>query len=261
MTWQIVKIIAIISMTVDHAAATFLSQPFLIHQPGMSMTASYLTLEIMRAIGRIAFPLYAFGMAQGCAYTKNRKKFLLRLLLFAVLAEAPFQLAFRGSLSFGHLPITNVLFTLLIGSLCCFILDFFRKRRKAWAAILPIGALVLLAEICRTDYGGLGVLFVLLPYLFQKKRWKLVALATWLYGLPAVASMLSGGAYFASVLNWLCALSAVGILALYNGQEGRHSKVSKYFFYAYYPFHLLLFYSLTQWIGPISIDWSTFENY
>lgn len=261
MTWQIVKIIAIISMTVDHAAATFLSQPFLIHQLGMSMTASYLTLEIMRAIGRIAFPLYAFGMAQGCAYTKNRKKFLLRLLLFAVLAEAPFQLAFRGSLSFGHLPITNVLFTLLIGSLCCFILDFFRKRRKAWAAILPIGALVLLAEICRTDYGGLGVLFVLLPYLFQKKRWKLVALATWLYGLPAVASMLSGGAYFASVLNWLCALSAVGILALYNGQEGRHSKVSKYFFYAYYPFHLLLFYSLTQWIGPISIDWSTFENY
>ncbi len=264
MTWQIVKIIAIISMTVDHAAATFLSQPFLIHRLGMSMTASYLTLEIMRAIGRIAFPLYAFGMAQGCAYTKNRKKFLLRLLLFAVLAEAPFQLAFRGSLSFGHLPITNVLFTLLIGSLCCFILDFFRKRPKAWAAILPIGALVLLAEICRTDYGGLGVLFVLLPYLFQKKRWKLVALAalaTWLYGLPAVASMLSGGAYFASVLNWLCALSAVGILALYNGQEGRHSKVSKYFFYAYYPFHLLLFYSLTQWIGPISIDWSTFENY
>ena len=79
--------------------------------------------------------------------------------------------------------------------------------------------------------------------------------------LPAVLAgclllfLMAGGSYFDSVLKWLCALSAVGILARYNGQEGRHNKRSQYFFYAYYPLHLLLFYGLSQWIGPIEINW------
>lgn len=265
MTWQIVKIIAIVSMTLDHAASTFLSQSFLIDRLGMSMVASGKIYPILHALGRIAFPLYAFGMAQGCTYTKNRKKFLLRLLFFAVLAEVPFQLALNdGSIELLPLPITNVLFTLLIGSLCCFIWDFFRNKQRIWMAILPIGALILLAELCHTDYGGLGVVFVFVLYVLPKKSWKLLALAalvTWRYGIPVISGMIFGNLSFHSTLKWLCALSAVGILALYNGQEGRRSKLSQYFFYAYYPLHLLLFYGLTQWIGPITIDWSTFDHY
>ncbi len=257
MTWQIVKIIAIISMTLDHAASTFLTQPFLVEKLGMGLSSSFWLLDIMRSLGRIAFPLYAFGMAQGCTYTKNRKKFLLRLLLFAVLAEVPFQLALglgTVRMRLWPLPISNVLFTLLIGSLCCFIWDFFRQKRKAWAAIFPIAVLILLAELCNTDYGGFGVITVFTLYALPKKSGKLLALAflvTWLYGLPVVMSMLYGSFSPASLLKWLCALSAVGILALYNGREGRHNKVSQYFFYVYYPLHLLLFYGLTQWIGPI----------
>ena len=97
MTWQVVKIIAIVSMTLDHAATAFLTQPFLIDRLGMGMVASARILGIMHILGRIAFPLYAFGMAQGCTYTKSRKKFLQRLLIFALLSEVPFQLALRGS--------------------------------------------------------------------------------------------------------------------------------------------------------------------
>ena len=258
MTWQVVKIIAIVSMTLDHAATAFLTQPFLIDRLGMGMVASARILGIMHILGRIAFPLYAFGMAQGCTYTKSRKKFLQRLLIFALLSEVPFQLALRGSQELEYFSVYNVLFTLLFGALCCFIWDFFRKKSKVWAAILPIAALILLAEVFDMDYGGFGVFSIFVLYVLPKKSWKLLALAalvTWLYGLPAVMSMLAGGSYFDSVLKWLCALSAVGILAPYSGQEGRHNKLSQYFFYAYYPLHLLLFYGLSQWIGPIEINW------
>lgn len=258
MTWQVVKIIAIVSMTLDHADNTFLTQSFLIDRLGMDMAVSFSVGRIMSSLGRIAFPLYAFGIAQGCTYTKNRKKFLLRLLLFAVLSEVPFQLAFNGSLSFRLLPITNVLFTLLIGSLCCFMWDFFSRKKMAWAAIFPIAAMILLADRCHTDYGGFGVITVFALYALPKKSWKLLALSvllTWLYGLPCVMSMFYGSYSIYSLLKWLCALSAVGILALYNGQKGQQNKLTQYFFYAYYPLHLLLFYGLSQWIGPLEIDW------
>lgn len=252
MSWQIVKIIAVISMTLDHATKTFLTQPFLVEYFGMDLITSSRILDIIEALGRIAFPLYAFGMAQGCTYTKSRKKFLLRLLIFAVLSEVPFQLALNyGSIVLLPLPITNVLFTLLIGSLCCFIWDFFRKKKLVWAAVFPIGALVLLAEICHSDYGGIGVLFVLLPYLFREKKWKLAALGGMVLVLYLARPLVTGYSLHWSYL--ICALSAVGILALYNGQEGRHNKFSQYFFYAYYPLHLLLFFGLGQWIGSAYI--------
>ena len=255
MTWQIVKIIAIVSMTLDHAAATFVTQSFLIEQLGMSMQAAALVPHFLRSLGRIAFPLYAFGMAQGCTYTKNRGKFLLRLLVFAVLAEAPFRLALRNGtlapLRLWPLPISNVLFTLLIGSLCCFIWDFFRKKELAWVAVFPIAALVLLAEMHHTDYGGLGVLFVLLPYPFQQKKWKLAAVGGMVLVLYLASPLIMHYTMYGGYL--ICALGAVGILALYNGQKGRQSCLSQYFFYGYYPLHLLLFYGLTQWIGPIAM--------
>ena len=255
MSWQIVKIIAIVSMTLDHAAATFVTQPFLIEQLGIGMHAADLIPHIMRSLGRIAFPLYAFGIAQGCTYTKSRGKFLLRLLVFAILAEAPFRLALGHgtSLRLWPLPISNVLFTLLFGALCCFLWDFFRKKKLAWAAVFPIAALVLLAEMHHTDYGGLGVLFVVLPYVFQQKKWKLAAVGGMVLVLYLAMPLIKR-----YTLYWgyvACALLSVGILALYNGQKGRQNTFSQYFFYAYYPLHLLLFYGLQQGIGPIEVDW------
>ena len=256
MTWQVVKIIAIVSMTLDHASKTFLTQQLLVENLGMSLTVSFWLLHAMEALGRIAFPLYAFGIAQGCTYTKSRGKFLLRLLVFAVLSEVPFQLALRWGtvrLRLWPLPISNVLFTLLFGALCCFIWDFFRRKKLAWVAISPIIAIVLLAESHHTDYGGLGVLFVLLPYLFKEKKWKLAALGGMVIVLYLASPLIMRYSMYWS--HVICALASVGILALYNGQEGRHNKFLQYFFYAYYPLHLLLFYGLHQWICPIEINW------
>ncbi len=139
----------------------------------------------------MVFPVFAFGIAQGRAYTKNRKRFPLRLLVFAVLAKPPFQLA----LLFGQVrlklfspSIYNVLFTPLPGALYCLLWNFFWEKKLAWAAVFPFAALVLLAEACHSDYGGLGVLFAPIPYLFPGKR------GNWGYGqygadsIPGLAS-------------------------------------------------------------------------
>lgn len=247
MTWQIVKIIALVSMTLDHTASTFITQPFLIERLGMSMASSYQLLSGMHMIGRMAFPIYAFGISQGCTYTKDRKKFLLRLLIFAVLAEIPFQLAFSGDLHFFPLPISNVLFTLLLGALSCFLYDFFRKKGKAWITTFPVLFFVLLAEICRSDYGGMGVLCVFVPYLFKDKKWKLASIAALVLRLYLPFTL-------HSVPRTLFALAGVAVLAFYNGEKGRQSKFSQLFFYAYYPLHLLVFWGIAQWTGPITLS-------
>ena len=166
MTWNVLKWVAIAAMFIDHTAAVMGGLfPFSWYDP-------------MRDVGRIAFPIFAYGIAQGCVYTHSARRYLGRLLLFAVLSEIPYRLALRaGSLAFG---LFNVFFTLLAGAACCQIVKFCRSkgRRWAWAAVVPVAAIVLLCEILGTDYGGFGVLCILLPYLFwESKPARITALA------------------------------------------------------------------------------------
>ena len=92
------KCIALITMIIDHVGAIL-----------------YPEARVLRIIGRIAFPIYAFLVAEGFYHTKNVKKYMLRLLLFALVSEIPFDLALTGQiLEFGH---QNVFFTLFAGLL------------------------------------------------------------------------------------------------------------------------------------------------
>lgn len=241
MTWNVLKWVAIAAMLIDHTAAVF---------------GLYIPLgfgwdlhDLMRGVGRMAFPIFAYGIAQGCVYTHSARRYLGRLLLFAVLSEIPYRLALEaGSRSFG---LHNVFFTLLAGAACCQIVKFCKSKGKhwAWAAVVPVGAIVLLCEILGTDYGGFGVLCVLLPYLFwESKPARIIALGSVVAFLYVVVSHFQGFSY---PLWWmenpsalggmlrqtLFALAGVGIIALYNGQPG--SKKGKWFFYVFYPAHLL----------------------
>ncbi len=237
MTWNVLKWVAIAAMLIDHTAAVLGGLfPFSWYDP-------------MRAVGRIAFPIFAYGIAQGCVYTHSARRYLGRLLLFAVLSEIPHRLALRaGSLAFG---LFNVFFTLLAGAACCQIVKFCRSkgRRWAWAAVAPVAAIVLLCEILGTDYGGFGVLCILLPYLFwESKPARIIALGSVVAFLYIVVNNFSG---FSSPLWWVgnpaqfwymaqqtvFALAGVGLVALYNGQPG--SKRGKWVFYVFYPAHLL----------------------
>ena len=102
MTWNVLKWVAIAAMFIDHTAAVMGGLfPFSWYDP-------------MRDVGRMAFPIFAYGIAQGCVYTHSARRYLGRLLLFAVLSELPYRLALRaGSLAFG---LFNVFFTLLAGA-------------------------------------------------------------------------------------------------------------------------------------------------
>lgn len=255
MTWNVLKWVAIAAMLIDHTAAVMGGLfPFSWYDP-------------MRDVGRMAFPIFAYGIAQGCVYTHSARRYLGRLLLFAVLSEIPYRLALRaGSLAFG---LFNVFFTLLAGAACCQIVKFCKGkgRRWAWAAVVPVAAIVLLCEILGTDYGGFGVLCVLLPYLFwESKPARIIALGSVVALIYIVVSHFQG---FGMPLYWiyapenvgsmvretLFALAGVGLIALYNGQPG--SKKGKWFFYVFYPAHLLALFAL-DWAlgGPTFMTWA-----
>ena len=255
MTWNVLKWVAIAAMLIDHTAAVMGGLfPFSWYDP-------------MRDVGRMAFPIFAYGIAQGCVYTHSARRYLGRLLLFAVLSEIPYRLALRaGSLAFG---LFNVFFTLLAGAACCQIVKFCRSkgRRWAWAAVVPVGAIVLLCEMQHTDYGGFGVLCILLPYLFwESKPARLIALGSVVALIYIVVSHFQG---FGMPLYWiyapenvgsmvretLFALAGVGLIALYNGQPG--SKKGKWAFYIFYPAHLLALFAL-DWAlgGPTFMTWA-----
>ena len=255
MTWNVLKWVAIAAMLIDHTAAVMGGLfPFSWYDP-------------MRDVGRMAFPIFAYGIAQGCVYTHSARRYLGRLLLFAVLSEIPYRLALRaGSLAFG---LFNVFFTLLAGAACCQIVKFCKSkgRRWAWAAVVPVGAIVLLCEMQHTDYGGFGVLCILLPYLFwESKPARIIALGSVVALIYIVVSHFQG---FGMPLYWiyapenvgsmvretLFALAGVGLIALYNGQPG--SKKGKWAFYVFYPAHLLALFAL-DWAlgGPTFMTWA-----
>lgn len=242
MTWNVLKWVAIAAMLIDHTAAV------------LGGWLPPLCSGLMRDVGRMAFPIFAYGIAQGCVYTHSARRYLGRLLLFAVLSEIPYRLALRaGSLAFG---LFNVFFTLLAGAACCQLVKFCRSkgRRWAWAAVVPVAAIVLLCEILGTDYGGFGVLCILLPYLFwESKPARLIALGSVVAFLYVVVSHFQGFSYplwwmenpsaLGSMLQQtLFALAGVGLIALYNGQPG--SKKGKWVFYVFYPAHLLALWML-----------------
>lgn len=242
MTWNVLKWVAIAAMLIDHTAAV------------LGGWLPPLCSGLMRDVGRIAFPIFAYGIAQGCVYTHSARRYLGRLLLFAVLSEIPYRLALRaGSLAFG---LFNVFFTLLAGAACCQLVKFCRSkgRRWAWAAVAPVAAIVLLCEILGTDYGGFGVLCILLPYLFwESKPARIIALGSVVAFLYVVVSHFQGFSYplwwmenpsaLGSMLQQtLFALAGVGLIALYNGQPG--SKKGKWVFYVFYPAHLLALWML-----------------
>ncbi len=256
MTWNVLKWVAIAAMLIDHTAAV------------LGGWLPPLCSGLMRDVGRMAFPIFAYGIAQGCVYTHSARRYLGRLLLFALISEVPYQLALGQPLP-PRFATTNVFFTLFAGAACCQIVKFCKSkgRRWAWAAVVPVAAIVLLCEILGTDYGGFGVLCILLPYLFwESKPARLIALGSVVAFLYVVVSHFQGFSYplwwmenpsaLGSMLQQtLFALAGVGLIALYNGQPG--SKKGKWAFYIFYPAHLLALFAL-DWAlgGPTFMTWA-----
>lgn len=314
-----IKIIAVLAMLIDHTAAAVLVRQLFANGlreiAGAGIAAQqqwvfdnatlYLVYTVMRAIGRLGFPIFCFLLVEGFQRTRDVKKYALRLGLFALISEIPFDLAISGRLPlWGY---QNVYFTLLLGLLALCAYGFFagyeqaetgkdlpgilrmiltvtsvitpaavavcidnlygfgaengmwiffgvscafmiaglllygRKRgfrsvQTACADMTALGLLMILAEILCTDYSGMGVLTITVMYLFRKRK---------------VLSMLMGCIVLILMsFSEIPALFALIPIALYNGKRGLKMK---YFFYAFYPAHLLLLYIIAVLLGLGSI--------
>ena len=214
------KLIAACTMFIDHMGYTLF--------PGVMW---------LRCIGRVAFPIFCFLIAEGCVHTHDRKKYALRLFMFAVLSEIPFNLMTGWAVWNPYDQ--NVLWTLLLGAAVCWLMDGALKRRTAPAFVLTGAAMVAafwLLEVFCTDYGGWGMLLVAMFYGVRRAPYGQAAkMAAQAVGLAFFCIGVMGG-----VTIELWALTALVPIWLYNGQRGFSHKAVQYGFYAFYPLHILI---------------------
>ncbi len=199
-------------------------------------------------LGRLSFPVFAFLIVEGYFHTRNFKKYLKRMLIFALVSEIPFNLMYTGLWIFPFHQ--NVLWSFLLALLCMKAIDKLKARFALWLA-LPIavvvaGVFVLIGQLAMVDYYGYGVLTVLLFYCLRGNSWlqRLGQLAGMVYinwhlisGMVVPVEMFGfsfeipqqGMAVFALLPIWL-----------YRGRQGKHNKWIQFLFYGFYPVHMLL---------------------
>lgn len=204
--------------------------------------------EWLTCVGRIAFPIFAFMAVEGYFHTHNLKKYLLRMLIFAVISEVPFDLMYGETWFY---PVhQNVIWTLMMGLVGIHLMETVRKKKSTFVYILVSAIVVILGGLLGTlsmvDYYGIGVLTVFIFYFFRgRKWWCLLGQMLALYWVNV--ELLGGLMYPIRLFGMefeLCqqglALLALLPIWLYRGRQGYHSKPFQYFCYAFYPIHMLV---------------------
>lgn len=232
------------------------------------MWATVLSYNWMTCVGRIAFPIFAFLIVEGYKHTSNLKKYMLRLLVFAIISEVPFNLLY-GNRPFYPVH-QNVLWTLLISLYGIKIMDNTIKKNKLWLSLITCFGVCVLGFILGyalfVDIYGCGVLTVFVFYFFdrdkenniiskyfknlkhQKLLWTLLCFIGQFICLYQINVEILGGFYYninIFGMNFELVQQGIALLALipiwlYKGKQGYHAKWFKYFNYAFYPAHCLI---------------------
>ena len=215
---SVLKVIAAVSMLIDHFAVTILANDPEAFIPYFYFLDTPIGLyRLFRDFGRLAFPIFCFLMTEGFVHTKSRIRYARNLLFFALLSEIPFSIMMND---LGNFQKQNTLFTLLLGFLALWALE--RFAANVWLQILYVVSSMWAAYFFHTDYDWRGVLLILIFYLFRYYRNSQEILA----GLSL---------YW----EWKACFAMIPI-RMYNGQRGfLKGKAGKYFFYFFYPLHLI----------------------
>lgn len=196
----------------------------------------------MTCVGRLAFPIFAFQIAEGYAHTKNFKRYLLRLFLFALVSEIPYNYLSGGSWfnPFGQ----NVMFTFCLSLLLIRLIDKAWKKHWVWGLVTAaVGAFVgyFVGMFTFVDYHGCGILMVLVFWLFRNVKFGwLIQLAAMIYiNFEMIGGMgFDLGSGFIPVQSF--AVLAMIPIGFYSGEQGIRSKYFQYACYAFYPVHILI---------------------
>ena len=219
------KLIACITMFIDHVAATLVWNYYL----EIRSFELYCFYNALRLIGRVAFPIFCFLLVEGAHYTRNPKKYAVRLAIGAVLAEIPFDIAFFDGITLAH---SSVMVTLLLGF---GMIQTMKKVEGFWkfVVILPF---YVAAELLGTDYGGLGIEVIAVLALTRgvkyEKLLQLLGLAMIL--MPGQAWNL--GFMYANMEAF--AVLAVIPIFCYSGKKLTGNKAVQWGFYLFYPVHI-----------------------
>ena len=218
------KIIAMLSMLIDHIGV-----------------AMFPNVMILRIIGRLAFPIFAYMIAEGCFYTKNKARYFFMIFGLGMICQLVFFF-FMGSLYQG------ILMTFSLSIICIYAIDYYLKKRE-WkslslmiftvfaVAFLSINLPMILADKTdfEFDYSALGILLPVVIYYSKNKLIKML--------FTALILILLSEIYFTYQLY---SLLAIPLLLLYNGERGKYKL--KYLFYIFYPLHLVLVYFISFFI-------------
>ena len=218
------KVIGIVSMTIDHIGYFLFPQ-----------------MTLLRILGRLAYPIFAYMIAEGCRYTKNKVRYFCTVLAIACACSAVTYFAERSLYQ-------SIFTTFFCAMLLIFVLDAAAKTAERaekifWGICAAVLVFLYFAVFqlrmipgFETDYGFLGVITPALVWLGRSKAEKLLGLTV---GLCLLSAEL-GAVQF-------CSLAAVALLYFYNGKRGNHSL--KWAFYGYYPLHIAALYGIAQ-IAP-----------
>lgn len=222
LTGNQLKILAMLCMTVDHVGYLILPQ--------------YI---ILRCIGRLAMPIFAFMIAEGCRHTKNRLRYLLTVVAVAAVCQVVYWVADQSLLQ-------CILVTFSLSIILIYALDFAVRKQSLFSMCLLGAAFAAVCYIClllprelpgfRVDYGFFGVMLPVAVYVGKNPSEKLLLAAGCMVG---IALQLEGVQWFA--------FAALPILYLYNGERGKLRL--KYLFYLYYPLHLAAIYGIAMLIN------------
>ncbi len=213
------KMIAMVTMLIDHIACFLLFDEFSLIQPLFTVGKTNVSIYwLLRSVGRLAFPIYCFLLAEGFLHTRNRLRYGLNLLIFALISEIPWNFVHGGSLLYSA---QNVFFTLFFGYVCLYLMEI--EKCPTVIRVCGVLGIFVLAYFFKADYGYMGVAAIIAMYLLRKNSLARAAVCTCLFSS-----------------TWRAALAFVPI-GLYNGERGFiKGRVGKYICYIFYPLHLLV---------------------
>ena len=231
-----IKLIALIFMVIDHIGYRF------INSNATCDIACYRNLgEFFRILGRISFPIFAFCVVEGFRHTSNTKKYAIRLLIAAIISEIPFDMmcyydtkAFNGKYAWFVLADQNVMITFLLAIIMLSVIEEYKLRKTSYYAYYEYVIVIvtcIVAYVVKCDYIYYGIILMWMYYKFADDVKLCVIIMVVVFTLVGTPT---------------AALSVIPIYLLYNGKrtnklvDRKTALIHKYFFYAFYPVHLLL---------------------
>lgn len=230
-----IKIIALVTMLIDHVGYVLYG------------IVPYWLYFVLRCIGRISFPLFAYFVAEGFYYTKNKIKYFITILIFALISQLPYSLLFNGSTT-----MLNVLFTFLLSVVLMFAFDklwreTFLELKIAFVVIVFamftfVSILLPLLFDITFDYGFYGIMLTFAFYIFKFSKTKQIVSFVVLLIIYTLVNVIGANITFFSFIS-IFSIFAIPFIILFNGEKGKLNL--KYIFYWFYPIHIAILYIIS----------------